>query len=82
MTSAAAYVAGDEGRYYYPELGDPLPPGGADVHLLNTGDGICVRGKWDPTRFNAWAPLPLRDRAREKLLNPPAYHRSNPHHQE
>lgn len=62
------YVAGKVDEYYYPELGDPLPPGGADVHLLTVG-GICVRGCWsNDGGFLGWAPLPKRNRVREAEL--------------
>lgn len=65
--SAATYVAGGD-FYRYPELGDPLPPGGADVQLLTKG-GICVRGKWNNSgAFLGWAPMPKRDHNKEKLL--------------
>jgi hypothetical protein len=61
------YVAGGS-TYLYPGAGDPKPPGGADVHLLTIG-GICVRGRWkDDAGLIAWAPLPKRDKAKEKLL--------------
>lgn len=70
--SNQSYVAGADGEYRYPLLGDPLPPGGADVHLLTAG-GICLRGKWpskDPYRFYiGWAPLPKRNHERESQLS-------------
>lgn len=71
MTGPAKdYVAGKVDEYLYPALGDPVPPGGADVHLLTTG-GICVRGPWsNDGRFLGWAPLPKRNKEREALLPP------------
>lgn len=66
--SAKSYVTTDELRFYYPGAGDPKPPGGADVHLLTIG-GICIRGSWkDDGSFLGWAPMPKRDREKEKLL--------------
>lgn len=68
MTQVASYVAGKVDGYLYPKLGDPKPPGGADVHLLTIG-GICVRGCWsDDGRYLGWAPLPKRDHEREAQL--------------
>lgn len=69
--SAKGYLAGEVKEYFYPELGDPQPPGGADVHLLTNG-GICVRGTWPKDNRNGsilgWAPLPKRNHAREAQL--------------
>lgn len=65
------YVADKDGEFKYPALGDPLPPGGADVHLLTKG-GICVRGKWPSNNeddfYVGWAPLPKRNHEREALI--------------
>ncbi len=62
------YLAGEEQTFRYPALGDPLPPGGAKVHLLTRG-GVCVDGPWCPDgRFLGWAPLPRRDRDKEARL--------------
>lgn len=66
-TPAKSYLAGGQ-TYFYPGAGDPLPPGGADVHLININDGMCLRGKWDPSRFHGWAPLPMRDKSKEAKL--------------
>ena len=60
------YVSGTA-EYRYPAAGDPVPPGGAKVLLLTVG-GICVTGCWSPLGFIAWAPLPKRDKAKEKRL--------------
>lgn len=62
------YVADNDNHYRYPALGDPKPPGGAQVHLLTRG-GICVRGAWnDSGSYIAWAPLPKRDKDKEARL--------------
>ena len=51
--------------FRYPGAGDPLPPGGAEVHLLTRG-GICVRGTWrSDGRYMGWCPLPKRDKTKE-----------------
>ena len=65
-TRVAEYVASAEGVFLYPTLGDPLPPGGAKVQLLTRG-GVAVYGCWSAAHI-AWAPLPKRDRAKERLL--------------
>lgn len=62
------YVSGVADEYLYPALGDPKPPGGADVHLLTEG-GVCVRGQWrDNGKFVAWAPFHKRNKAKEAAL--------------
>lgn len=62
------YVAADDVSYRYPGAGDPRPPGGAKVLLLTVG-GVCVTGSWsDDGRFLAWAPLPKRNKEKEKSL--------------
>ena len=49
-------------EFRYPFVGDPPPPGGAQVLLLTEG-GVCVRGQWNSTgAFHAWAPLPKTDK--------------------
>jgi hypothetical protein len=59
-------AGGDE--FLYPGVGDPKPPGGAKVLLLTLGK-VCVSGPWnDSGAFVGWAPLPNRNKAKEKLL--------------
>lgn len=66
---AVSYVAGGD-EYNYPGLGDPKPPGGADVLLLTIG-GVCIRGKWkDDGNVIGWAPMPKRNHERERQLLP------------
>lgn len=68
MSTAKGYVSGRVDEYLYPSLGDPAPPGGADVHLLTRG-GVCVRGTWvGDGRFLGWAPLPKRNKEKEARL--------------
>ena len=66
MNNTKGYVASDDNSYRYPAAGDPIPPGGAKVLLLTVG-GICVIGQWAPQGFLAWAPLPKRDRSKERF---------------
>ncbi len=55
--------------FVYPGAGDKRPPGGAKVLLLTTG-GVCVTGTWsDNGLYLGWAPLPVRDREKEKRIN-------------
>lgn len=71
MATAKTYVAGKVDEYLYPALGDPTPPGGAKVLLLNEG-GVCVIGPWaGDGRFVGWAPLPKRNHAREAAFRTP-----------
>lgn len=71
--NSATYVAGKVDEYYYPELGDPAPPGGAQVNLL-TKAGTCIRGQWPSAGNNkngfylGWAPFPKRNHERERQL--------------
>ncbi len=65
--TAKGYLAGGQ-TFLYPAAGDPVPPGGAKVHLL-TRDGICVDGPWSGDgRFLGWSPLPKRDKEKEALI--------------
>lgn len=67
MTAPQGYVAGGD-AFLYPGAGDERPPGGAKVLLLTQG-GICVIGQWkDKSDLLGWAPLPKRDKEKEKLL--------------
>lgn len=53
------------GEYFYPGLGDKVPPGGQSVLLLTIG-GVCVSGTWtNDGRFLGWAEPPQRNRIRE-----------------
>jgi hypothetical protein len=68
MSKDGSYLAGKADEYLYPALGDPKPPGGADVHLLTEG-GIAVRGNWsDDGRFIGWAPFHKRNKEKERQL--------------
>jgi hypothetical protein len=61
------YLAGGA-SYQYPGVGDKPPPGGAKVNLLTRG-GICVQGSWNNSgSFLGWAPLPTRDKEKERRL--------------
>lgn len=61
------YVAG-KAEYLYPALGDPAPPGGADV-LLKTKGGVCIRGKWNGDPFYvAWSAMPKGDKEKEERM--------------
>lgn len=61
------YVAGGD-AFQYPAAGDAKPPGGAKVLLLTKG-GVCIIGQWkDDDFYLGWAPLPKRDKEKEKLL--------------
>lgn len=60
------YVSGDR-EFLYPGAGDKPPPGGAKVHLLTTG-GICIDGSWPTAGCMAWAPLPKRNKDKERQL--------------
>lgn len=69
MTSVPikGYVAGGD-AFQYPAAGDKSPPDSAKVLLLTKG-GVCIIGQWKPNDFYlGWAPLPKRDREKEKLL--------------
>lgn len=70
MTSipAKSYVASNDLWYRYPGVGDPKPPGGAQVWLLTRG-GVAVRGVWnDSGAFLAWCPLAKRNPEKESKL--------------
>ena len=54
------YVAGKTG-YIFPALGEPRPPSGAKVLLLNQG-GVCITGIWtNDGRYLAWSPMPREE---------------------
>ena len=62
------YIAGGD-AFLYPEIGDKSPSIGCKVLLLTKG-GVCIVGHWkanDPFILG-WAPLPLRDKEKEKRL--------------
>lgn len=64
---AKTHLAGGD-HYRYPGAGDELPPSGASVTLLTKG-GVAVRGVWLPGgAYLGWAPLPRRDKDKEKQL--------------
>lgn len=66
MSESLPYVAGDA-VYRYPAAGDAPAPPGAKVLVLSVG-GVCIIGPWVPGSI-AWAPLPKRDREREKRIH-------------
>lgn len=66
--SDKGYVTSPECVFRYPMAGDDRPPGGAKVLLLTIG-GVCVTGSWqDSGAFTGWAPLPKRDKEKEKSI--------------
>jgi hypothetical protein len=68
LTPVKSYLAGGQ-TYFYPGAGDPRPPVGADVHLLQEG-GICIRGRWieGDKSMIGWCPLPKRDHEKEAMI--------------
>jgi hypothetical protein len=66
--SGASYIASAETLFRYPGAGDARPPGGAKVLLLTLG-GVCVIGCWSEQSVG-WAPLPKRDKEKERRLPP------------
>jgi hypothetical protein len=54
-------------EYFYPDYGDPEPEPGAKVLLLTRGH-VCVTGVWNEY-FLAWAPLPKRNKEKEKVVS-------------
>jgi len=64
----ATHVAAEVVAWHYPGAGEDRPPGGAKCLLL-TRHGVCVTGQWsDDGRFLAWAPMPKRNKDKEKTL--------------
>ena len=53
-------------EYRYPEAGDPPCPRG-ETCLILTRLGAAHKGTWAADSM-AWAPLPRRDKAKEKLI--------------
>lgn len=64
--SDKSYFA-DGPSFLYPGAGDPLPPGGARVHLLTKGH-TTTQGTWGDPHFIGWAPLHKRDPIKESML--------------
>mgnify|MGYP001010898610 CR=1 FL=1 len=64
--TSKSYVVGDL-EFQYPGAGDKIPPGGAKVHLLTVG-GICIDGHWPTPGCIAWAPLPKRNKDKERQI--------------
>jgi hypothetical protein len=57
------YIAG-KAVWRYPKAGDELPPINAKCLILTNG-GVCIVGSWGVGCL-AWAPLPKRDKLKEK----------------
>jgi hypothetical protein len=68
---SAGYLASTTPEWNYPAAGDPAPPLGVKLQLLNSG-GIATMGPWtEGSNFIAWAPLLKRNKGKEARISTP-----------
>lgn len=67
--SSKGYFAESETEYFYPELdGEPKAPLGAKVIMLNEGGVAFYACGCAPLAMLPWAPLPRRNKEKERLI--------------
>ena len=62
------YLAAQAPEWQYPEAGDPPPPLGTKLWLLNDG-GAATTGPWTTgSNFIAYAPMLKRNKEKERII--------------